>query len=62
MNTFKLPETYYDPPETLCWYQGCSNCDWIGEVHEDREMLGEIEQCPRCHFVTVFEEQDYFQG
>jgi len=56
---FKMPESYYTPPETLMWFQSCNDCDWVSECEIEFNDLSLVETCPCCGSDSIATGQDY---
>jgi Zn finger protein HypA/HybF involved in hydrogenase expression len=54
MRDFKLPDSYYDPPETLCKFAFCRDCEWF-EIQDELP-----DECPECKSANVELDEDWF--
>lgn len=49
MSDFKMPDSYYEPPEEYRYFWTCVKCNWESEEQEyDESGLPVYDCCPDC--------------
>ena len=56
---FKVPDTYYDRPETRFWFQRCDECEWTSELYYSLEEVCDLEECPDCQSTKLYDTSEW---